>query len=76
MQVWHKDLLSRVEGMANNGVGLDLSNGHGEVDADAAGILVGLEVFERLKYCAAWLRERRERRENINFYRLYNLFIG
>lgn len=53
--------------MANDGVGLDLSNGHGEVDADAVGILVGLEVFKRLKYCAAWLKKRRNRKENINF---------
>lgn len=53
--------------MADDGVGLDLSNGHGEVDADAVGILVGLEVFEGLKYCAACSRKRRKTKENINF---------
>lgn len=46
--------------MANDGVGLDLSDGHGEVDADAVGVLVGLEVFQRLEDCAAWLKKKRK----------------
>lgn len=63
MQVWNKDLLSRVQGMANDGVCLDLSHGHGEIDADAIRILVGLEVFERLKYCVTWFKKRREEKK-------------
>lgn len=59
--------------MTNNGVGLDLSDGHGQVDADAAGILVGLEVFKRLKYCAAWLKTGRKEKKILTLYRLYNL---
>lgn len=61
--------------MANNGVGLDLSNGHGEVDADAVGIFVGLEVFKRLKYCAAYLiKRKRKEKKRLTLYRFYNLF--
>lgn len=39
--------------MADNCVCLNLSDGHGEVYADAVGVLVGLEGFERFEYCAA-----------------------
>lgn len=53
MQVGDEDLLARVEGVADDGVGLDLGGGHGEVDADAAGVLVGLEGLEGFEYRVA-----------------------
>lgn len=54
--------------MANNGVCLDLADGHGEIDADAVGLLVGLEGFERLEYCAAWLKVSTDAKQVICYY--------
>jgi hypothetical protein len=44
MQVWHKDLLARIKGMAHDGVGLDFACRHGEKDAHPTSFHVRLEV--------------------------------
>lgn len=46
MQVWHEDLLARLQSMPNNVVCLQLSRGHGQKDTDAVCVQVGLEVQE------------------------------
>jgi hypothetical protein len=54
VKVGDKDLFASAECVPDNGVGLDFSRRHGQVDADAVCILVRLKLFQSLKDAATY----------------------
>lgn len=56
MEIGDVHLLPRSQGMAHNGICLDLSRRHGQIDAYATSVPVGAHGFDRFEYLTTWER--------------------